>query len=85
MASISSKSRYYRTKETMCQDVAEVLNSQTLHSGTKRSVIDHVIWVWSEFEGKYKGCHYWSKQAKKMEPKSKGVNTRSLGSAEGHS
>lgn len=53
----------FRTKEEMCEDIAEVLNSQTLSHGTKRSVVDHVLWVWSEFNGKYEGCPYWSESA----------------------
>lgn len=48
----------------MCIDVAKVLASDLLY-GTKQSVIDHVLWVWSEFDGKKKGCLYWSKNAKR--------------------
>lgn len=47
----------------MCGDIVEVLNSSTLSHGTKHSVIDNVIWVWSEFDGKYEGCKYWSIEA----------------------
>jgi len=63
MARITEKNAMFRTKEKMCADIAEVLNSKTLSHGTKRSVVDHVLWVWSEFHGKYEGCPYWSESA----------------------
>ena len=63
MAKISEKSRLYRTKEQMCIDVAKVLASDLAY-GTKQSVVDHVLWVWSEFDGKIQGCKHWSIKAK---------------------
>jgi hypothetical protein len=60
MARITEKNPMYRTKQQMCIDISEVLNSKTLSHGTKRSVVDHVLWVWSEFHGKYDGCPFWS-------------------------
>ncbi len=62
MGRISKSNPRYRTKSEICADVAIVLNSK-LHYGTKYSVFDNVLWVWTEFEGKYKGCEYWSKAA----------------------
>lgn len=73
MARISEKNKIYRTKEVMCHDIAEVLSSTTLSHGTKHSVIDHVIWVWSEFNGKYAGCQHWSEEAKIL-----GANSKEL-------
>ena len=51
-----------RTKEEMCVDVYNVLISE-LHCATKHAVFADVIWKWSLFDGKYKGCKYWSKDA----------------------
>lgn len=64
MARITEKNPSYRTKEEICRDVAFVLNCKELHYGTRRAVVDHAVWVWSEFEGKYDGCKYWSEAAR---------------------
>lgn len=69
MAKISNKSAGYRTKEEICRDVAFILNYKELHRGTQLAVMDQAIWVWSEFDGKYEGCKYWSKNAEAF-PKS---------------
>lgn len=63
MANLSKKSKRYRSKETICKDVAFILNTD-LSYGTKFAVLADITWVWSEFYGKYKGCKYWSKEAK---------------------
>lgn len=63
MPRISDDNPRFRTKERICSDVAEVLNSQTLHYGTQQAVLNEVVWVWTEFDGKYKGCKYWSEAA----------------------
>lgn len=34
-----------------------------LSYGTKFCVVSEIIWVWSEFNGKHKGCKYWSEEA----------------------
>lgn len=65
MARISDKNPRYRTKETICKDLSEVLNC-TLSYGTKMAVLNDILWVWSEFDGKIKGCKYWSVEAKKL-------------------
>lgn len=62
MGRISELNRRYRTKEQLCRDVAFVLNSD-LHYGTKCIVLDNSMWVWSEFDGKYQGCKFWSELA----------------------
>jgi hypothetical protein len=63
VARISPKNVRYRSKEEICRDVAFVLNCPELHVGTKHAVVDQVLWVWSEFDGKHSGCKYWSKKA----------------------
>lgn len=63
MGRVSEISDIYRTKNEMVEDVAFILSCGNLTFGTKFSVVDHVIWVWSEFDGKYEGCKYWSKNA----------------------
>lgn len=52
----------YRTKEVIAADLALVLNSP-LSYGTKFAVASDICWVWTEFDGKIKGCKYWSKSA----------------------
>lgn len=59
MGRTSQSNPRYRTKSELCADIAFVLNS-SLHYGTKYAVFDNAMWVWTEFEGKYKGCEYWS-------------------------
>jgi hypothetical protein len=49
----------YRSKKTICKDIARVLNSK-LSYGTKFAVVNQVNWVWTEYYGKYRGCPYWS-------------------------
>lgn len=62
MGGTSQSNPRYRTKAELCTDIAFVLNSD-LHYGTKYTVFDNAMWVWTEFEGKYKGCEYWSEAA----------------------
>lgn len=52
---IAEKNPRYRTKEQLAQDVFEVLQSQALSFAAKMAVIAEVLWVWSEFDGKYEG------------------------------
>jgi hypothetical protein len=74
VARISDKSPFYRTKETMSIDLALILNNKELHRGTKKAVVDNVLWTWSELDGKYMGCRYWSATARKTNnSKSKGL------------
>jgi hypothetical protein len=64
VAKISNKSKRFRTKEQIVRDLVKVLNMD-LHYGTKFAVVSEVFWVWSEFEGKHKGCRYWSEAARR--------------------
>jgi len=52
----------FRTKDDICCDLAFVLNS-SLHLGTKLSVIHSILWCWTEINGKYVGCKFWSRKA----------------------
>ena len=63
MGRISEKSPLYRTKPEILEDIAFVLACDNLRFGTKFAVVDQIIWVWSEFDGKHKGCRYWSEKA----------------------
>lgn len=63
MARVSEKHPCYRTREQICEDVARVLRS-SLSYGTKHAVLANAVWVWSEFEGKIKGCSRWSRAAR---------------------
>jgi hypothetical protein len=73
MARISSKNPRFRTKEEICHDLSYILLDSHLHTGTKLAVVDQIFWVWTEFEGKYKGCNFWSKEAISSNLKDKGL------------
>jgi len=62
MGRIGSKNPRYRTKKQMAEDAAFILNAPVTY-GTKYAVLDNIAWTWTEFDGKYKGCPYWSKRA----------------------
>lgn len=62
MAQISKKNKRYREKDTMIRDLVRVLNSD-LSYGTKYAVLFEMLWIWTEFDGKYLGCSYWSNEA----------------------
>jgi hypothetical protein len=64
MAKISKKSRRFRTKDDIVQDLVKVLNMDLTY-GTKYAVVSEVFWVWSEFDGKHNGCRLWSVAARK--------------------
>jgi hypothetical protein len=70
MSRIPEKNRRFRSQAEICEDVASVLRSR-LHYGTKFAVLSEVVWVWSEFSGKLKGCRYWSKAACRTKSESK--------------
>ena len=61
----------FRTKEKLCSDIALVLNNSDLSYGTKFAVLSEATWVWTEFDGKYKGCKRWSEAAWKIKEQSK--------------
>ena len=62
IAKISEKNKRFRTKDQMCKDLSTILNLDLIY-GTKFSVVNEVLWVWSEYDGKHKGCKFWSKEA----------------------
>lgn len=62
MARISPKNPRFREKEELVRDASQVLKSN-FHYGTKYAVLHEVTWVWTEFDGKYAGCPYWSEKA----------------------
>ena len=63
MARISPKNVRFRSKDIICRDLAHILSDPNLHDGTKLAVVDQIFWVWTEFEGKHKGCEFWSEAA----------------------
>lgn len=65
MAQISKQNKRYREKDTMISDLVGVLNSD-LSYGTKYAVLFEILWIWTEFDGKYMGCRYWSNEALKQ-------------------
>jgi hypothetical protein len=59
----------------MVIDLTKVLNSDLTY-GTKHAVIHNIQWSWTEFDGKYEGCRYWSEAAREQydkDRKSKGL------------
>lgn len=62
MGRIPESNPRFRTKGQICQDVCYVLNAP-IPWGTQFAVVAEALWVWSEFEGKYRGCRQWSKSA----------------------
>lgn len=74
MARISKKNPRYRTKEEICEDLAKVLSGDLTY-GTKFAVVAEVIWVSSEFYGKYVGCPYWSEGAIALAEELRQVNS----------
>ena len=69
MAKVSTRSPLFREKAQISEDVAYVLNDVKLHHCAKFAVVDQAIWIWSEFDGKYRGCKLWSKKAKSGDEK----------------
>ncbi len=65
MPRISETNPRFRSKAQICADVATILET-SLHYGTKFAVLAEITWVWSEFDGKYSGCQYWSPAAWKL-------------------
>jgi hypothetical protein len=49
----------YRTKDEIAQDVSFALKSK-LSPAAKYAVLKDAMWTWTELEGKYKGCQYWT-------------------------
>ena len=77
MARLPESNRRFRTKEVLCRDVASVLNSD-LHYGTKCVVLDNAMSVWSEFEGKYGGCRFWSAEAARQSQSDKLIHDHAV-------
>jgi hypothetical protein len=40
-----------------------VLKDPSLSYGTKYAVLENAAWTWTEFNGKYHGCAYWTERA----------------------
>jgi hypothetical protein len=59
---MSSKSKKHRTKEQMAKDVLAALNAPMSYRAKEVVLLD-VFSAWTESEGKYNGCPYWSERA----------------------
>lgn len=70
MPRISNDNPRHRTKDEICEDIAFVLNSR-LRYGTQFAVLSEAMWVWTEFDGKYKGCEHWSVEVWKIQDQQK--------------
>src|SRR5207249_2235324 len=60
-----SKSKKHRTKEEMAKDVLAALNAPMSYRAKVVVLLD-VFSAWTESEGKYNGCLYWSEGAWKL-------------------
>src|ERR1035437_10067596 len=60
---ISKTNPRYRTKEDLVRDMTYVLKAASLSYGTKYAVLEDASWTWTEFDGKYHGCAYWTEKA----------------------
>ena len=59
---MGSKSKKHRTKDQMAKDVLAALNAPMSYRAKEVVLLD-VFSAWTESEGKYKGCSYWSEGA----------------------
>lgn len=73
MARITEKNLRFREKSEMITDLSKILKMD-IHYGTKYTVLNDIIWTWTEFYGKYIGCPYWSEEALKKFKKEKITN-----------
>ena len=62
MVRLSVNNPRFRSKEQIAADVAFILTAPISY-GTKYSVVSQACWAWTEFDGKYFGCRFWSKKA----------------------
>jgi len=62
MGRISNRNPRFRSHQQMADDVAIALSSK-LTRGGKHSVVHDVLWQWTEFNGKYRGCFLWTPAA----------------------
>jgi hypothetical protein len=46
----------------MASDISIALRSDLTHGG-KFDVLNNVMWAWTEYDGKYLGCPYWTRSA----------------------
>jgi len=62
MGRVSRRNPCFRTRDEIVRDVAFVLNAPLAY-GTQEVVIQSACWAWTEFDGKYKGCRFWTRGA----------------------
>ncbi|NRY64160.1 hypothetical protein [Clostridium beijerinckii] len=55
----------FRTREEMICDSIFIIKAPLTYA-TKYAMIDNICWSWTEYNGKYKGCEYWSEGALKL-------------------
>lgn len=51
-----------RSREQLVAD-ATVALSTALSVGSKYALLDNILWTWSNLDGKYDGCRWWSEAA----------------------
>lgn len=62
MAQIRQSDRRFRTKDEIVADIAFMLTAPVAF-GTRYAVLFQATWAWTEMDGKYEGCPYWTDTA----------------------
>ncbi|UOR12820.1 hypothetical protein [Halobacillus amylolyticus] len=81
MGRISEKNRKYITKTDMVKSFSKVYQLYTLSELPLANVhilLDHFMWTWTEFDGKYRGCKWWSEKAYEQYATGKEKRTKGL-------
>ncbi|TFJ91700.1 hypothetical protein [Lentibacillus salicampi] len=66
MGRISKNNRKYITKADMVESLSKTYQLYVLSELPLANIhilLDHYMWAWTEFDGKYKGCKWWSEKA----------------------
>ncbi|SDJ86037.1 hypothetical protein [Sediminibacillus albus] len=66
MARLSKNNRKYMSKPDMIKSLVkiyELYSRSEVPLANVHILLDHFLWGWTEFEGKYKGCKWWSENA----------------------
>jgi hypothetical protein len=81
MCGTDEQDAWGRTKGDIVRDITHVLNSTSLHRGTKMAVLNDACWRWTTICGKYDGCRLWSRKAidaRKRDPRVKLIHEHAV-------
>lgn len=66
MGRISPKNEIFMNKSTMISSILTLYKSHidnSLPLANLLIILNHIMWAWTEYNGKYKGCTWWSEKA----------------------